>query len=142
MSGSQKALKVLSIIGIIISIIGIVISAILVVLAAIGISSIASYLDMSNSGGVVYVVATLVLALVGCIISLIAYIYGVKLSKDSSKFKPFLIFIVLSLILSIISFILGAVQTAITTSTIISLVFSIVWDVVVLILGNNIKNQQ
>ena len=131
MSGSQKALKVLSIINIILSIIGLIVALLLIGGTAISSAIFESLGIMGNA------VAYCVFTFIGCIIALVCGIVGLKLVKDPSKFMTFAVLVVIDIVITIINTFVGTINA----TSISSLVVNVIWSLILLYLANNIKKQ-
>lgn len=152
MSGSQKAIKVISIIAIIIAIITIVISAptfgitYAFVNDPSGLSSLNGFDEAYASMGAALVLAVAALAVVSGILSLLVGIFGLRGANDPMKILPFFAFAIIGFVCSIIGLIVTLVVAAASGTfdmqSIISSVVQVVVMLVCVMLANNVRKQR
>ena len=169
-SGSQVALKVISIIQIVIAILGIILSLVLIASGPL-VGSLANDPEVvSNVSGVVsesgvdmqisgqegiflfsgFVMILGVIALIGSVFDLIVGILGVRGANNPAKIGPFFVFAIIGLILAIgqvIFSIVGLVSadaatSASASSTIWSSIIQFGLMIVIVALANNIRHQR
>ena len=138
-SGSQKALKVISIL--------IIIGAALGLLAAVGFAGVGGVIagttdevvvdGMSNTdvGGMLGLAS--IVALISSIISLVQGILGIRASNDITKINPVWILAIIGIVFAVISLIMAITDASDLMSPIISVVFSGIYFWI----ANNIKKQ-
>lgn len=148
-SGSQKALKVLSIILIVFAIISLV--ATLLVLAGGGLIFAAisdgAATDVSVSGLETVTVATGLLMLLGivsllsAIFELIVGIFGVRGANNPQKIRPFVVLCIICLVLEVIGFGGSLLAGATDFDTITGGIIGLAIPIICLVLANNIKKE-
>lgn len=135
MSKSQKYIKIISIIDIILGIIGLVVG----ILGAVG------GFVVAGGGTGAEVAATdaagfgvgMVLTAIASIITIIVGILGLRAAKDASKIKPVFVIAIISLVITVISVIGGLVGGKFDTADL----FSLVGDVLMVFCANNVRKQ-
>ena len=133
-TGSQTALKVLSIIGIVAG----AIIAVLGIMFAVGANGIAMS-QAGSSGAGVAVLGTFggaVLVVCGAI-DIVIGAFGVRGANDPSKIGVFWVLCIIGIVFNAIGLILKATGSGISASSLIGILFV----VVLFILANNIKKQ-
>ncbi|MDO4182355.1 MAG: hypothetical protein Q4E12_01945 [Coriobacteriia bacterium] len=143
-SGSQKALKVISIILIVIAVLGIVLTA--AIFAAANMPEVKEQLnaqmmsygyDASQVGMAITVIA--VIMLVSSLIDLLIGIFGLRGANDPSKIGVFWVLCIIGIIVSALAICSNLAQGQ--TSNMPSNLISLIVDAILLLLANNIKSQ-
>ena len=122
MSNSQKYIKVISIIDIILGIIGLIVCILgatgAFIVVGSGTGAGVSATDAAGFG------IGMIVGAISCIITLIVGILGVRAAKDASKIKPVFVIAIISLSLAIVSLIANIVGGNFSWSDLLSLVGS------------------
>ena len=150
-SGSQKALLVISIIGIIGAVLGIIVGALVIagggLIGAVPQSQVdadtaaslaEAGITTGQAGALVGIVGGL--ALFASILELIISILGVRAANDNQKIKPVWILSIISVVFGVINLISAIVQGPFGGQA-PSLIIGIAWSLVVLWIANNIKQE-
>lgn len=134
MSGSQKAVKIISIIMIIA---GVIVGIMGLGIVLTGGAGLALTDDTTTSaevlgGGIGIVLTAIVNIIIGCC--------GLRGAKDASKIKPFYIFCIIGLVVSLAGVVVGFVQgqgmTAISSN-----IVSLLLIIICVLLANNVRKQ-
>jgi FtsH-binding integral membrane protein len=147
-SGSQKVLRIVSII----TIIGGVLTFLVGVLALVGGGAFAgmpaaevaeavaeSGLEQDELAFVA--VAIGILALLTAALYIAEGIFGLRAAKDASKIGPMRVLVIISLVLAVVSIVLNIFEGNFTSSTLINDLVDIAWCCFMYWICNNIKNQ-
>lgn len=141
MSGSRKALKVLSIIMIVFSAIGIVMGLLLTTtLGLIGDTSNLAGTDLTVAAGSAVVATLGIVLVITSIVYLVIAIFGLRGAKNPQKIGVFFVLSIIGAVFGAIGLIMNIVQGAEMT-TILSSVVSLVIVCVFVWLANNIKKE-
>ena len=142
-SGSQKALRIISIIGIIFGLLALAMAALMVFASGFvaSVTDEAAVEGMSNTEAGALVGFTGLITLVEALIAIIQGILGLRAAKDASKIKPVWILAIIGLVGSVIGAIMFFVNGGGDMSNITSYISSVVFAVIYFWIANNIKQQ-
>lgn len=147
-SGSQKALKVLSIILIVLAAIGI--AGMLLMLAGGGLLFAAfsdnaadvSASDMSTLATATgFLMALSVLALVSAVFELLVGVFGVRGANNPQKIGPFIVLCIICIIIDVASFAFSFAMEPMDSSAIAGGILGLAIPIICLVLANNIKKE-
>lgn len=141
MTGSQKAIKVISIILIIVSVIAILVGLITMMggMAVIGAGSQVTEADQEFYATGAGLLLFLGLgSLISGIIDLIIGIFGLRGAKDPSKIKPFFVISIIGLILAVLN-LLGAITSGADITSVSSNIISVILLALCVYFSNNIR---
>ena len=144
MSGSQKVIKFVSVLTIILAIITIVGGIALGGLGGLAIGGAAAdpTLDEDIAYGGVYFMAAAVILIVGAIIDIIVGILGLRGAKDPNKIGAFRVFVVIGLIFAILDLVATFLLGTPDATTIAGDVIRLVLIVILLICANNVAKMR
>ena len=138
-SGSQKALKVLGIIYIIIGVIGIIAGVFTMIGGGLGTSALVATTDLEVSGAGIIGLGLLIffgiMSLISGIISLICGIFANRAANDCHKWRGLFVITVISLVLNVINLI----SAIASHQSIVAAIISVVWSILILWLANNVR---
>ncbi len=140
MSGSQTALKVFAILGIIFGVIGIFVSVLVFAGAANSANAVAVFKGNLISLGATGVMLG-VLILIESVVQIVIGWLGLRGANDPSKIGPFYVLCWIAVILQVVSAVLGLVGGREVFGVLGSLIGGLVIPVILLVLANNIKKQ-
>ncbi len=140
MSGSQKAIKVLSIISIVFGVIGIVFGLLAFAGAGVIGNQMVTYQGVSYSAGALSIAGGFMLLIDGILDIVVGWL-GLRGAKDPAKIGPFYVLCWIEVILVVVGFACMLFNGAAIGNAIVSLVGNIIVPLILLILARNIKNQ-